>query len=74
MPEDKAIAFFRAISVGTPVTVFGTAPLVRQYQASNRDYYRPRRAYSYPYPAPFGFPPGQPYYYYPPRREFPFEW
>ncbi|MBV9391083.1 MAG: L,D-transpeptidase [Verrucomicrobia bacterium] len=34
MPEQYAIAFYQAISVGTPVTVFGTAPRVRQYQAS----------------------------------------
>jgi hypothetical protein len=35
MPEDMAIAFFQAVSVGTPVTVFGAAPRVRQYQVNN---------------------------------------
>jgi lipoprotein-anchoring transpeptidase ErfK/SrfK len=35
MPESKAIAFFNAISVGTPVTVFGTTPRNRVYQVSN---------------------------------------
>jgi lipoprotein-anchoring transpeptidase ErfK/SrfK len=35
MPESKAIAFFQAVSVGTPVTVFGTTPRNRVYQVSN---------------------------------------
>jgi lipoprotein-anchoring transpeptidase ErfK/SrfK len=35
MPEEKAIAFFNAVSVGTPVTVFGTTPRNRIYQVSN---------------------------------------
>jgi lipoprotein-anchoring transpeptidase ErfK/SrfK len=35
MPESKAIAFFQAISVGTPVTVFGTTPRDRVYQVNN---------------------------------------
>jgi lipoprotein-anchoring transpeptidase ErfK/SrfK len=35
MPEEKAIAFFNAVSVGTPVTVFGTTPRNRVYQVSN---------------------------------------
>jgi hypothetical protein len=34
MPEQKAIAFFQAVSIGTPVTVFGTTPRNRLYQAS----------------------------------------
>jgi lipoprotein-anchoring transpeptidase ErfK/SrfK len=33
MPEAKAIAFFQAVSVGTPVNVFGTTPRGRLYQA-----------------------------------------
>jgi L,D-transpeptidase-like protein len=37
MPEQNAIAFFRAVSVGTPVTVFGSASQYRQYQASIRN-------------------------------------
>jgi lipoprotein-anchoring transpeptidase ErfK/SrfK len=39
LPHDYAIAFYQAISVGTPVTVFGTTPRVRQYQVQN-DYYQ----------------------------------
>lgn len=35
MPESKAIAFFQAVSVGTPVTVFGTTPRNRVYQVNN---------------------------------------
>ena len=34
MPEAKAIAFFQAVSVGTPVNVFGTTPRGRIYQAN----------------------------------------
>jgi hypothetical protein len=37
MPEQNAIAFFQAVSVGTPVTVFGSIPRNRQYQVENRD-------------------------------------
>jgi hypothetical protein len=68
MPEQKAIAFYQAVSVGTPVTVFGSIPRSRQYQANNRNdnqryndrydgdprYYRGRVFTS---PAPFGFWP-----------------
>jgi hypothetical protein len=39
MPEEKAIAFFQAVSVGAPVTVFGTAPRARQYQVNNNGNY-----------------------------------
>jgi hypothetical protein len=68
MPEQNAIAFFRAVSVGTPVTVFGAIPRNRQYQVYNRDddqryydrfyndpryYYRGRVLT----PPPFGFWP-----------------
>jgi hypothetical protein len=68
MPKDKAIAFFNAVSVGTPVTVFGAAPRVRRYEASYRDY--DRRNYPYPpYPAERVYPPG----YYP-AYPFPFGW
>jgi L,D-transpeptidase catalytic domain len=42
MPEEKAIAFFQAISVGTPVTVFGAPPRARQYQANNSGSYNQR--------------------------------
>jgi len=65
MPEKGAIAFFQALSVGAPVTVFGSIPRNRQYQVNNRDdnqryydrfyndprYYRGRVLT----PGPFGF-------------------
>ncbi len=37
MPGQKAIAFFNALHVGAPVTVFGSIPRTRQYQADNRE-------------------------------------
>jgi L,D-transpeptidase-like protein len=67
MPEQNAIAFYNAVSVGTQVTVFGSIPRNRQYQVNNRDdnqrYYD--RFYSDPRyyrgrvltPPPFGFWP-----------------
>ena len=62
MPEDKAIAFFQAVRVGTPVTVFGSAPRVRQYEASNRTYGRDLDEREF-------YPPGT--YYNRPRRIYP---
>lgn len=67
MPEENAIAFFKAVSVGTPVIVFGSIPRSRQYQVNTRDnnqryynrfyrdpgYYRGRVLT----PPPFGFWP-----------------
>jgi lipoprotein-anchoring transpeptidase ErfK/SrfK len=67
MPEQNAIAFYSAISVGTPVIVFGSISRNRQYQVNNRDdnqryydqfynnprYYQGRTLT----PAPFGFWP-----------------
>jgi len=66
MPEQNAIAFFQAVSVGTPVTVFGSIPRNRQYQVNNRDdhqryYDRDDPRYHYRgrvlTPPPFGFWP-----------------
>jgi hypothetical protein len=37
MPEQNAIAFFKAVSVGSPVVVFGSIPRSRQYQVDTRD-------------------------------------
>ena len=37
MPEQNAIAFYQAVSVGTPVIVFGSISRNRQYQVNNRD-------------------------------------
>jgi hypothetical protein len=69
MPEEKAIAFFQAVSVGTPVTVFGVAPRSRQYQVNNNGNYD-QRSYNHfgtnsrngyrgrvIFPPPFGFWP-----------------
>jgi len=69
MPEEKAIAFFQAVSVGTPVTVFGRAPRARQYQVNNNGIYN-QRPYNHfggdsrnnyrgrvVFPPPFGFWP-----------------
>lgn len=73
MPKDKAIAFFRAVSAGTPVTIFGAAPRVRRYEASYRNHDR-REDYSYPYyyPDPDGraYPTGRAC----PTHPFPFGW
>ena len=70
MPKDKAIAFFNAVSLGTPVTIVGSAPRVRRYEASYRDYrgYDRWRDDSYPpfYPDERAFPP--------PPYPFPFGW
>ncbi len=49
LPDDKALAFYRAVSVGTPVTVYGSAPRVRPYEARSD-----RRA-----PDTWGPPPGR---------------
>jgi hypothetical protein len=67
MPEQNAIAFYRVVTVGTPVIVFGSISGNRQYQASNRDgdqryydhsdndpRYDRRRSFA---PAPFAFWP-----------------
>jgi hypothetical protein len=37
MPEQNAIAFYRAVSIGTPVIVFGSTSRNRQYQVNDRD-------------------------------------
>ena len=37
MPEQNAIAFYKAVSIGTPVIVFGSISRNRQYQVNNRD-------------------------------------
>jgi hypothetical protein len=42
MPEENAIAFYQAVSVGTPVNVFGATPRARQYQVNNNGNYYQR--------------------------------
>jgi L,D-transpeptidase catalytic domain len=67
MPEQNAIAFYKAVSIGTPVIVFGSISRNRQYQVNNRDdnqrfydrFYSDPRYYRGPvlHPAPFEFWP-----------------
>jgi hypothetical protein len=40
MPEENAIAFFNAVDVGTPVTVFGRTPVRRPFQNFGSTIYR----------------------------------
>jgi lipoprotein-anchoring transpeptidase ErfK/SrfK len=42
MPEQYAIAFFNAVQVGTPVTVFGRTPVNRYYSAQPQRAWPPR--------------------------------
>jgi lipoprotein-anchoring transpeptidase ErfK/SrfK len=44
MPEQRAIAFFNAVQVGTPVTVFGRTPVNRYYSGQSQSTFsqRPR--------------------------------
>ena len=56
MPEELAIAFYRSVEIGTPVTVFGRTPRTNEYEPYGG---RSRRAM----PPWFGRPPGfQPTY------------
>ena len=42
MPEQYAIAFFNAVQVGTPVTVFGRTPVNRYYSGQSQRAWPPR--------------------------------
>jgi lipoprotein-anchoring transpeptidase ErfK/SrfK len=42
MPEELAIAFFNAVQVGTPVTVFGRTPVNRYYSGQRQRAWPPR--------------------------------
>src|SRR6266576_7145240 len=42
MPEELAIAFYNAVEVGTPVTVFGRTPVNRYYSAQPQRAWPPR--------------------------------
>jgi lipoprotein-anchoring transpeptidase ErfK/SrfK len=42
MPEQFAIAFFNAVQVGTPVTVFGRTPVNRYYSGQQQRAWPPR--------------------------------
>jgi lipoprotein-anchoring transpeptidase ErfK/SrfK len=48
MPEELAIAFFNAVDVGTPVTVFGRTPRSRSPQVFGSTAYRRRDRYADP--------------------------
>src|SRR4029077_13430338 len=43
MPEQYAIAFFNAVQVGTPVTVFGRTPVNRYYSGQPQPTFQRRR-------------------------------
>jgi hypothetical protein len=48
MPEESAIAFFNAVEVGTPVTVFGRTPNGRPFQNFGSTIYRRSDRYADP--------------------------
>jgi lipoprotein-anchoring transpeptidase ErfK/SrfK len=52
MPEQFAIAFFNAVQVGTPVTVFGRTPGNRYYSAQPQRSWAPRSEFMDPRFAP----------------------
>jgi lipoprotein-anchoring transpeptidase ErfK/SrfK len=57
MPDEMAIAFYNAVDVGTPVTVFGRTPRTNQYfQQYGGQQQRPRAPWSW-----FGQPAGPQY-------------
>jgi hypothetical protein len=48
LPGENAIAFFNAVDIGTPVTVFGRTPAGRSTQDLRSTIYRPRNRYADP--------------------------
>ena len=58
MPDQYAVAFFNAVSVGTPVTVFGRTPINRYYSGQSQPGF-PRRPRFGPFMGP-GFRPPPP--------------
>ena len=58
MPEQYAIAFFNAVQVGTPVTVFGRTPVNRYYSGQSQRGFQRRPPFG-PFMGP-GFPPPPP--------------
>jgi hypothetical protein len=58
MPEQYAIAFFNAVQVGTPVTIFGRTPVNRYYSGQPQPGF-PRRPRFGPFMGP-RFPPPPP--------------
>src|SRR3954447_13086115 len=71
MPEQNAIAFFRAVGVGTPVHVFGRTPLQREYFRYGPQPAQPR--YQQRYQPRFGQPIYDPRYAPPPPPQ-PWQW
>jgi lipoprotein-anchoring transpeptidase ErfK/SrfK len=58
MPQERAIAFFNAVQVGTPVTVFGRTPVNRYYSGQSQSTFQQRPRFS-PFTDP-RFPPPPP--------------
>jgi lipoprotein-anchoring transpeptidase ErfK/SrfK len=61
MPEQYAIAFFNAVSVGTPVTVFGRTPTGRYLGQSQSPYMRGGNRFADPRFRPRFMPPPPPF-------------
>ena len=58
MPDQYAVAFFNAVSVGTPVTVFGRTPVNRYYSGQTQPGFQRRPRFG-PFMGP-RFPPPPP--------------
>ena len=58
MPDQYAVAFFNAVSVGTPVTVFGRTPVNRYYSGQTQPGFQRRPRFG-PFMGP-GYPPPPP--------------
>jgi L,D-transpeptidase-like protein len=57
MPEQYAIAFFNAVQVGTPVTVFGRTPVNRYYSGQPQGTFSRRPGFGPPFDPRFSPPP-----------------
>jgi len=57
MPEQYAIAFFNAMQVGTPVTVFGRTPVNRYYSGQPQPSFQRRQRFGPPFDPRFPPPP-----------------
>jgi lipoprotein-anchoring transpeptidase ErfK/SrfK len=57
MPKERAIAFFNAVQVGTPVTVFGRTPVNRYYSGQPQSIFPQRSRFGPPIGPRFPPPP-----------------
>ena len=57
MPKERAIAFFNAVQVGTPVTVFGRTPVNRYYSGQPQSTFPQRSRFGPPIGPRFPPPP-----------------